>query len=282
MTNSDTLAIAHRLLALGFSVFPVPPPRPGAVKGKPGDGKVPSLAWRDYQARLPTPDEIDRSFAHEPMNVAVVTGAISGVVVIDADNREALRWCTSRLPYTPWQTRTSHGFHLWYRYPSRPVKNAVGLDTRDARLKIDVRGDGGYVIAPGSRHASGAIYQFAGDWSASRDRVPIFWLGWLRRPERPGTPPRRPLSSRTTGDVVLARARAYLAAIPRPEIGAGSDTATFTAACRLVRGFGFCADHAADLLWEWAGGRPGWTRDWIAAKVRHAERYGDEPFGGLR
>ncbi len=81
---------------------------------------------------------------------------------------------------------------------------------------------------------------------------------------------------------VIQRARRYLAAIPLPEIGAGSDSATLSAACRLVRGFGLPSEDAEALLWEWAGGRPGWTREWIALKVAHAERYGTEPLGALR
>jgi hypothetical protein len=74
----------------------------------------------------------------------------------------------------------------------------------------------------------------------------------------------------------------YLAAIPPPDIGAGSDNATFYAACRLVRGFSLSASAAESLLWEWAGNRPGWTRDWIAQKVSNAETFGDEPIGALR
>ena len=31
-----------------------------------------------------------------------------------------------------------------------------------------------------------------------------------------------------------------------------------------------------------AGGRLGWTREWVAEKVEHAERYGTEPVGALR
>lgn len=50
-----------------------------------------------------------------------------------------------------------------------------------------------------------------------------------------------------TGGVV-ERARRYLAAIPQPEIGSGSDTATLYAACRLVRGFGLSPDAAEALL----------------------------------
>ena len=141
-----------------------------------------------------------------------------------------------------------------------------------------MRGDGGYVIAPGSIHASGVEYGEAGDWTASRELLPWFRPDWLE-PPRPAFPPRRVV--RSSGRLI-DRARTYLAAIPRPEIGAGSDTATLYAACRLVRGFGLGATDAEILLWDWAGGRPGWTRDWIAIKVAHADRYGTEPMGALR
>jgi hypothetical protein len=53
----------------------------------------------------------------------------------------------------------------------------------------------------------------------------------------------------------------------------------FKAACRLTRGFGLSPADAKDLLWEWCGGRAGWTREWVAAKVENAS-YGKEPIGG--
>ena len=277
---TPALDTARQLLALRLSVVPIPPPRLGVPPGQPGDGKVPALPWRAYQTRFPTDDELVQWFGAAPMNLAIVTGAISGVVAIDADDRAAVRVVVRRLPYTPWQTATARGYHLFYRHPGVPVANRAKLETPDGRLAIDVRGDGGYVIAPGSMHASGITYQFAGDWSAPRDRVPRFWPGWLERPpKRP--PPARPPSPRPLGEVV-ERARRYLASIPRPEIGAGSDAATLYAACRLVRGFGLPAYEAEALLWAWAGGRPGWTRAWITQKVAHAERYGTEPIGAFR
>lgn len=278
MTN-EPLMTARRLAALGLSVIPVPRPRPGVPIGQPGDGKVPAIKWSEFQHRHATDDELIAWFSRDPHNVAVVVGAISDVVVVDADDSRALAWCTAHLKYTPWQTRTSHGYHLWYRYPCVHVGNSVGLQTRDGRLRIDVRGEGGYVIAPGSLHRSGVWYGFAGDWTIPRERVPIFWPGWIQRPPRPpSAPPPRP---RPTGDLV-DRARRYLAAIPKPEIGRGSDADTFNAACRLVRGFALNAGDATTLLWEWAGGRPGWSIEWIADKVKHAEHYGTEPIGGLR
>lgn len=274
MTPLDT---ARSLLARGLSVIPVPRPRAGVPAGRPGDGKVPAIAWLDYQQRLPTDEELVRAFGGDAMNLAVVTGAVSGVVVIDADDRDAVRVAVRRLPYTPWQTQTARGFHLWYRHPGVRVPNRARIETPDGKLAIDVRGDGGYVIAPGSVHASGAAYQFAGDWTVPREQVPRFWPGWLQRPSRPT----RPTTTRPTGDVI-DRARRYLAAIAPPVIGAGSDNATLYAACRLVRGFGLSPSDAETLLWDWAGGRAGWTRQWLADKVAHADRYGTEPIGALR
>jgi len=277
---TSVLEVARRLHALGLSVIPVPRPRPGVAPGHPGDGKVPAIAWRDYQTRLPTDAELVAWFGGEPMNIAIVTGAVSDAVVVDADDPIALAWCTHHLPYTVWQTETSRGFHLWYRHPGVRVPNRACLELGgDGRLKIDVRGDGGFVIAPGSVHASGVEYREGGDWTQPRTSVPVFWPGWLERPTRRTPPPRPPV--RPAGDVV-ARARRYLAVMPRPEIGFGSDRATLYAACRLVRGFGLDAVDAEALLWEWAGGRPGWSRAWIAQKVVHALRYGRESIGALR
>ena len=271
----DALVLWRR----GLSVIPVPRPRGGALPGPPGDGKVPSLAWREYQTRLPTEAEIHEWFSDEPMNLAVVTGAVSGVVVVDADSPAALRWATARLVYTPWQTKTGKGFHLWYRHPGVRVPNRARIETRDGRLAIDLRGDGGYVVVAPSVHASGVVYEEAGDWSQPRDRVPVFWPGWLERPLP--TRAQRVVPTVAVSDLAT-RARAYLAAIPVPDIGHGSDTSTLYAACRLVRGFGLSAVEAEQLLWDWAGGRVGWTREWIARKVAHAERYGTEPIGALR
>jgi hypothetical protein len=247
---------------------------------------VPQVRWRDFQTRLPTEDEIRAWFLRGvPMNIAVITGAVSDIVVIDADSRPAMEWAVLRLPYTPWQTRTARGYHLWYRHPGVRVPNRARIEVGDQQLELDVRGDGGYVIAPESIHASGNMYREAGDWSVPHAELPRFWPGWVARPSRQ----RREVTRKTVatgrshapGDV-LARARRYLAAIPIPIIDHASDNQTLSAACRLVRGFDLTAADAEELLWEWAGDRPGWTREWIAEKVAHAERYGTEPIGALR
>lgn len=265
-----SLEFALDMLARGLSVIPVPPPVPGTPANKPGDGKTPVVKWKRWQSELPSERQVRRWFRRE-QNVAVLTGALSGVVVVDLDGDDAVEWWSTRRPYTPWQTQTSRGFHVWYRHPGVEVRNKVHVDTGTDDVHIDIRGDRGYVIAHG-RHMSGSTYQRAGDWKACRHRAPVFWPGWLATPERV-RPPRRRVRA-FVGGRVEERARRYLAAIPVPEIGSGSDDATYRAACVLARDFALDDETAFALLWEWAGDRPGWTEDWVRAKVAHARQYG--------
>jgi hypothetical protein len=272
---ATALDAALRYVQLGLGPFPVPPP------DAHHDGKVPDLPWKPYQRDERIVEAHVREwFTGREQNIALLTGALYGVVVVDADSVEALRWCVLRLPRTPWQVRTAKGWHLYYRTADVPVRNRARIDTGEGRFALDVRGDGGYVIAPPSLHRSGTRYALAGDWTQPIEALPRFWPGWLEKPkrrERDGTV----TLPRPTGDVT-ERARRYLAAIPRPEIGQGSDNAVLYAACKLLRGFALDAGTTEALLWEWAGGRPGWTQTWIAGKVRSAARYGTEPIGALR
>src|SRR5258707_730557 len=70
---------ARRLLTLGLSIIPVPRPQPGCQPGRPGDGKVPAIAWLKYQQEHASPELAERWFS-VPMNIAIVTGAISDIV----------------------------------------------------------------------------------------------------------------------------------------------------------------------------------------------------------
>src|SRR5688572_14234399 len=95
---------ALQLWGLGLSIIPVPRPQPGAPAGQAGDGKVPTIPWRPYQTQPPDEQQVKEWFGGEPMNIAILTGAVSGIVAIDADTPEAVRAATRRFPYTPWQT----------------------------------------------------------------------------------------------------------------------------------------------------------------------------------
>ena len=80
----------------------------------------------------------------------------------------------------------------------------------------------------------------------------------------------------------MRRAQHYLSALPPAVAGQHGDLAPFRACCRLVRGFLLTDDEALSILQDWnARCQPPWTERELAAKVRHARRYGREPLGGL-
>lgn len=235
------------------------------------DGKTPSFPWKEYQIRRTTRTEVEWWFRPtDNLNVAVITGAVSGIVVVDLDSHETMTWFKSNLPWTPWLVKTHKGAHLYYKHPGIHVRNRA----RIKGMAIDIRGDGGYVIGPGSVHKSGHIYQAAGDWSVPRDKLPVFPVELLAPPEPVSSPYKL---SQHTGDAV-DRARAYLRAVPEPVIGCGSDALTFAMACRLVRGLALDEDTALGLLQEWA---PHFDLFWLREKIRSAVRHGREPVGGM-
>jgi hypothetical protein len=97
-------------------------------------------------------------------NVALRTGAASGLVVVDVDPAhggdaalERLIAQHGSLPQTLTVLTGSGGRHFYFAHPGRTVGNSAG--TLGAGL--DIRGDGGYVVAPPSRHITGGVYQWA-------------------------------------------------------------------------------------------------------------------------
>lgn len=150
------MSLLRDLRSLGFSVFPC-------------YGKSPAVRWKPFQSRKPTLQEIslwDHFFPDA--NAAIVTGAISDIVVLDIDGLLGLE-SLALLPPLPRTVRvlTGSGLHFYFRHPGGRVANQVSI-----LPGIDVRGDGGYVIAPGSLHPSGKRYRWTDPYSPA-DLQPI-------------------------------------------------------------------------------------------------------------
>lgn len=101
-------------------------------------------------------------------NVGVATGAQSGLVVLDVDaahgGEDSLDELLSehgKLPETAEVLTGGGGRHIYFRHPGSEIRNSAGK----LGSGLDVRGDGGYVVGPGSAHISGRTY----DWEASSD-----------------------------------------------------------------------------------------------------------------
>ncbi len=102
-------------------------------------------------------------------NYAVATGSRSGVFVVDFDTIDAYAEFAQRLPET-FAVATARGVHLYYQAPADfPVRNSVG----ELASKVDVRGEGGFVVAPDSRHYLGKTYTIVDE------RAPVPAPAWL-------------------------------------------------------------------------------------------------------
>lgn len=98
-------------------------------------------------------------------NIGIATGSGSGIWVLDIDAKsrgmESYDRAVAQLgePGETWIAGTGGGgMHLYYLHPGVQVQNKVAI-----LQGIDVRGDGGYVVAPPSAHASGSQYSWLAD-----------------------------------------------------------------------------------------------------------------------
>lgn len=138
--QNEILTSALRYAELGLSVIPV------------GRDKKPLIAWQRYQKERAAREQIIAWWTQFPdANVAIVTGEISGIVVIDVEAGGS----TDDLPFTAWCHTGGGGWHYYCKHPGKPVKNGVRV-----RELTDIRGDGGYVVAPPSIHESGQPYRW--------------------------------------------------------------------------------------------------------------------------
>lgn len=152
MSTRTTEEAALDYLGRGWSVIPV----------RERD-KRPAVAWKDYQRRRVTEKTLHGWFRRSPdYNVAIVTGALSGLVVVDVDPRHGGKKSLSdlegehgRLPETLESVTGGGGRHLYFCHPGGVVSNRVNI-----RPGIDLRGDGGCIVAPPSVHPSGKRYRW--------------------------------------------------------------------------------------------------------------------------
>jgi hypothetical protein len=118
-------------------------------------------------------------------NIGIATGAVSSIFVIDIDNGEAdgeAEWDKLLdqhgvlMPTV--EVITARGRHLYFRYPSVPVRNSAGKIAPG----IDVRGDGGYVLAPPSRHPTGKRYCWSVDSTSAIAEAPPWLIDLVATP----------------------------------------------------------------------------------------------------
>lgn len=179
---------AHHYAARGWGVFPCHEPTAAGCSCDRSDCGSPAKHPRTrrglYYATT-DPGLITRWWRRWPTaNVAVRTGSASGLLVLDVDPEHGglaalveLQQTHGALPPSLAVRTGGGGRHHWFVHPGGHVRNSAGL----LGPGLDIRGDGGYVIAPPSIHAAGGRYVWASE-------VPLASApGWLlsRCLERP-------------------------------------------------------------------------------------------------
>jgi P4 family phage/plasmid primase-like protien len=145
---NSTLEYALKYAALGLAVFPV-------------KGKIPCTPKGFYDA---TTDETQIRIWWEqdnPPGIAIATGSQFGIAVLDEDPRngsadsiESLQRDGVVLPATPLVLTGGGGKHHYFSIP----KGVEFKGRSSIRPGIDFKSDGGYCVAPPSRHQSGREY----------------------------------------------------------------------------------------------------------------------------
>jgi hypothetical protein len=172
MTENQLVTNALQYAKNGFLVFPLHTVKDGKCTCRKDDcdspAKHPRTAHGLKQASKDSNlvKNLFSSFNYLSANIAVCTGKESNLVVVDVDcakggRIEELYNFISKeiLEKTLW-SKTGGGYHLYFRYPQNAeIRNS----TSKLGNKIDVRGEGGYIVAPPSLHISGNRYEFLND-----------------------------------------------------------------------------------------------------------------------
>lgn len=215
----------------------------------------------------------------EGCNYAIATGSRSGVFVVDFDSLEAFEKHQDAWPQT-YTVATGRGVHLYFRNPeNNPVRNSAG----ELGPGIDIRGEGGYVVAPGSKHKSGRLYE------VMDDRAPVDAPDWLLKWEGlRATVKHRDLGIHAPTPVEgakleerTAKARAFLVAAEPSIQGQDGSGKLWDVALHLVRRLELPLDGCAAAIDAHYNPRcnPPWSEQEIWHKLEDARDKSDMPCG---
>ena len=131
--------MALRYLDQGYSVIPV------HGDNKPSNPKSAAITWKVFQSKHPTTEMIHHWFITERhQGIAIITGRISQLAVLDFDSSELFRDFCQQYPdlSQTYCVRTRRGYHLYYHIPKH-------INTISRRMEgLDWQFEGRYVVAP--------------------------------------------------------------------------------------------------------------------------------------
>jgi putative DNA primase/helicase len=168
------LEYAQEYASRGWAVFPVHGIRDGkctcgdADCSSPGKHPIHSGGFKNATTKTATIEAWWKTIPDA--NIGIATGSVSDLLVVDIDrgngkdgfaSLKALEEEFGDLPMSLRVRTGSGGLHIYMRMPDQEIR----CSTSRLAPSIDVRADGGYVVAPPSTHISGKNYS----WENSND-----------------------------------------------------------------------------------------------------------------
>lgn len=161
--SRDIVEYAREYIRMGLCVIPLRP-----------RSKEPLIPWREFQKRRPTLEEAEKWFVNTLNNLAILCGTISGnLIVFDIESlkkyeevrrkiEEKLGEDIARIIFDTWVVGTGGGgVHVYLKVIASPELFKEYFRTKIRLIDgVDVKGEGGYVVAPPSIHPNGEEYRF--------------------------------------------------------------------------------------------------------------------------
>src|SRR6266699_6157895 len=147
-TQAPHLTALEALEQYDWSVFPLDQEKkPPRIGGMHPDGTPRRLSWHAYQTQRASKASLLAWARHYASPAwAVITGALSGVIVLDFDGGEGTR-LLHQLGLAPHVRTGSGGYHIYFAHPRWPVRTLNGKSARELGQRwpgLDIRADGGY------------------------------------------------------------------------------------------------------------------------------------------
>ncbi len=167
MNDIDWLGKSFDLLHKGWSVIPV------------SIDKRPLVDWKKYQIEKPGEADLFEWFGSrflDKANIGIITGKVSGIVVVDVDPRHGGNNEKFKDLGTLAVKTGGGGWHYYFRYEDG-LQNQAGIQPG-----IDIRAEGGYIVVPPSVHPSGNTYEWIGDPETTPILpIPEFIKEWIKK-----------------------------------------------------------------------------------------------------
>ncbi len=268
MSEKSLLELALEYASWGWRVFPLLPKDKRPFPGSHG-----------FEDATTDPAQIKSWWAKNPQaNIGLATGPGSGVVVVDLDiNSEkskdgAAEWqaMVAGKPdkIVPCAKTGGGGYHLFFKSDDPAIRNRV------ISKSIDLRGEGGYVVLPGSIHPNGSKYE----WIEHPETcAPAPFPDWLKAGGNlVGLVDTAASAKPQAGIDAYERCRRYVATLPPAISGCGGHSATLRVAGECYR-FGLTDSQAWDILSHYNATQcqPPWSEKDLRRKWREGKKLVD-------